>query len=453
MSLESLTEQSKPYTVIHIGCGEAAEWEARLTQEPNLRLVLVEPNPGYREALSRLAGWPQVNVIEAAVAGGKGDNEGEEDIARAEFSILSFEEYSTLGPVGPLQVLMPGIAVEERIVVDQLSPRALMEQVALTGDNNELIIETIGQEGAILQALSDEEHLSRFARITLRAPRTPLFEEGLGAPSLQQLLLHAGFCFIEDSEVNDPDWSTGHYRFDPGVARLERNRQIINEENARLRLEISTLKEFSQAKVKAVETRDKEAQVLQARITSLQAQVSDLQSVREALSAQVADQQARIAAQEKTQRETRAALDVAQTQLTALKARLDKQAEREDAMRDELGLAVRLQTKTSLDLEDLRFQHANALEQKSRQEDLLARLMVRLEDASQYLQQLQMSPPPDVEALPEAPAAPARKPTTRKSTASKSKTTTKRTTRSTKQSASGTRKTTSRTSGKRKTDE
>lgn len=58
------------------------------------------------------------------------------------------------------------------------------------------------------------------------------------------------------------------------------------------------------------------------------------------------------------------------------------------AARAELGLALRLQTLASSDLENLRKRHAELLERKESQDMLISQLVTRLEEASGYLQDL-----------------------------------------------------------------
>ena len=182
---------------------------------------------------------------------------------------------------------------------------------------------------------------------------------------------------------------------------------------------------------KKADWRSKRMKELEAERDTLQAELDSKQEEIQSLS-QKADAQAKHIQTVDAEKET----------LTAQQETLRKEVQASKAAAEraktDLSLALRMQTIGVNDLHELQKTHASLLTQKQKQDDLIAQLVTRLEEASQYLQTLSLqeapaglaedslaedSLPGDVmEAAPAAPlpkAAPKRAPSAKRKTPAK----------------------------------
>ncbi|MFG6179126.1 hypothetical protein ACGTN6_17960 [Halomonas sp. THAF12] len=238
------------HSIIHIGASEGsrlAEWlkgDAR-------RIVLVEPNPVLAERLRQAAsGHSHVKVVEAAVAAEPGSCE-----------LLEYNLPQASGLHEPIELkrLFPGLKLLHRHPISTISPQQLMAEYGpAKGDVPvHLILHAPGEEHAILQALMENDQLSRVSELCVTSstvphqPDTPPVEQTLGA------LKDYGFELTEH-DAKDPDWQTWTLRLSPLKRRMVTLQQTFNEQLAqqegretRLQQELKAAREALDASQKA----------------------------------------------------------------------------------------------------------------------------------------------------------------------------------------------------------
>ena len=219
-----------------------------------------------------------------------------------------------------------------------------------------------------------------------------------------------------------------------------------------LQAELETARTAEEAKqaefdelVKKADWRSKRMNELEAKLDTQQEHFADRDTRLKTLQAELDSKQAKI--QSLSQKADAQAkhiqtVDAEKETLTAQQETLRKEVQASKAAAEraktDLSLALRMQTIGVNDLHELQKTHASLLTQKQKQDDLIAQLVTRLEEASQYLQTLSLQEAPaglaedslaedslsgDVmEAAPAAPlpkAAPKRAPSAKRKTPAK----------------------------------
>lgn len=302
------------------------------------RLVLIEPNPACLDDLHRLARRRAAAGAETEIV--QAAVTGQDGTAR--LKVLSFADLSGLHDPAPLAPLMPGLRVVDDIAVPAISVATLMTRLALDGSGHRLIVEAFGEEGRILRDLAAAGALDRFAAVTVLTGATRFHDTGLAADEARALLAAQGFRPANPGAPVDPDLPQLHFRRDPALSALRRENAAQAARLERQQAELDRLQ------------REVEAQAgLQAEIARLRAEAAQLRTA-----------------------ESRAQSD--------------------------LGIALRLQGVAAADLKDLQARYADLAAAKATQDRLLAQLVARLGEASDYLRTRAGADP--VAQLPDDPA-------------------------------------------------
>ena len=182
--------------ILHIGCGTGEATPDWLTAGA-ARVVLVEPNPAHAASLSRLATrYPQVEVIEAAIAAHDG-----EGLLR----VFNLARHSSLSGAAGLADLLPGLRQVALVPVATLSPATLLTRLGPLHGTTLMIVDAPGAELTILQGLQQAGGLDCMTSIKLICTEHPQYQGATGRAGLQSWLVTAGFA-LTGTDLSDPDW-------------------------------------------------------------------------------------------------------------------------------------------------------------------------------------------------------------------------------------------------------
>lgn len=163
--------------IVHIGAGRGKDLEHLLASGVR-RIVLVDADRHAAAALRRLAGAVDrgavdIEVIEAAVAGVEKD---------AELLIYNLERVSGVRPAQGLHEVYPGLVVQRALTLTTTPSSALIKGLDLDPfARNRLILDTPGEERAILERLQSDDLLDVFSEIEVSVCMDVLYE-GAAAP-------------------------------------------------------------------------------------------------------------------------------------------------------------------------------------------------------------------------------------------------------------------------------
>lgn len=397
---QQLNKLQAPDTIIHLGaglCRELDHWRA--TGAP--RIVLVEPNPELLPELNRrIRASDPVDILPLAISA----QSGREALRLFNFAMLS----SLRNPTGLYQIL-PGLSQIGRAMIETVTIDQLLQDLNLSAEGDHwLVIDTPGEEAAILDQLEQNAKLHDFSRIFLSAGLEPLYQGAESARTLATRLEALGYNAAGRPDDSDGDWPRYHLVLDRMALEC---RELRNE----LQALKSRLKETEQARAEAEQQAQQQAQ---SRAEQSQTLAAELQNAKEAAKQQADQHSARIKELESAlseqggkadqlakerqqlQEQLAQAQEAHNTQNQALKAQL-KETEQARAQAQEqttkhlaqlekvqadLSLALRLQMLRENDLKELQTRYGEVLTVKDEQQDLLTQLHHRLSRAAEYLQ-------------------------------------------------------------------
>lgn len=309
--IKRAANENSPAAIVHFGAGRGDDLDQYLAANP-AKILLVEAEPVAAARLAaRTAGMPEVKVVAGAVAAVSGK------VSLKRFNLPAFN--SLREPTG-LRTLFPGLRLKREEEVEALAPSELLAGLNLATDGgNWLIVDTPGQEAAIIEAMRDSGDLASFERIDLVCGQEALYGGGVPADELLQLLREEGYEVVACDEESDPDLPRWTLRRDP--VKLE-NRELRQRLAARQAELVALKKKYDDLAKKCDEltkARDEQAKLAserQARIEELTKARDDLAKKRDELT-KARDEQAKLA-------ESR------QKQIKELEARLASLAELEE---------------------------------------------------------------------------------------------------------------------------
>lgn len=231
-------------TVIHLGAGRCSELDSYLDLQCK-RIILVEADPQQTDALKiRAGGLPQIEIIQAAVAGYTGP---------AHLHRFSLPDVNSLRQATVLFALFPGLKKIDRLQVETIDPATLLSRLHLdTRQNCRLIIDLPGVELEVLQVLHQARQLHHFSEIQLHCANQPLYEGSEPAEILLRWLEEQGYDSIIEVDSQDPDR--------PGWI-LKRNTQLLR--NLEQQEQIQSLQtQLEKIESAYVEARDRVTQLI-----------------------------------------------------------------------------------------------------------------------------------------------------------------------------------------------
>lgn len=355
-------------TLVHVGCGAVPD----LSRNARASLF-VEPDPAcLRRLRMRLPADAPVRIVAAAVAGAAG---------RAPFHRLNMGRLSGLHCPPALFDLLPGLRQIEEIQVKTRPIGDILKEAGLTGQENILVCEAPSTSAALLQDLDALGTLDAFREIEVVCGDEPLFGAATDAASVTVFLEDRGYRAIRRDD-EDPDWPRLNFRRDAALMRARERQTLLMRDVAALRAE----RDAAQTALDETRAaRAEQAAALEAARAGQAEALRALEKERDALEARAAEVTALRAERDAAQTaldKTRAAQA---EQTAALEAARAEAEDRFENARQDLALALRTQAIAQTDLQELRTRHAALAEKKEAQDTLLAQLLLRLEEATDYL--------------------------------------------------------------------
>lgn len=262
----------KPGTLIHLGAGRCRELDTWL-QAGFREIVLVEPDQvRAAELLSRVSDHDHVRVVESAVSATDGETE---------LNVLNYPDANSLRKPERLLELFPGIRIRKRVPTHAIGIETLLSEFELSADAvNGLVIETPGEEHAIVKALLEADAIYSLAFVTLQAPTVPLYAGARPLTSIESLLQDAGFA-LEGSHDAGEDPIRPVRQFERDLAALERKR--LSQELAKAKKDREALKRKLKQAEEDSESSQKELKETKQKLSELQAELRDTKSAADQL--------------------------------------------------------------------------------------------------------------------------------------------------------------------------
>ena len=251
-------------TIVHLGAGTCSDLTTWQAANPR-RIVLVEPNPRHTHTLTAYARADErIHVFQQAV----GDPDASPRFRRFNIPALS----SLREPTGLLE-LFPGLRTEREFDVEVIEPRALIQSLELEPDNRHwLIIDTPGEEAAIVNALHAGSQLDHFEHIILHCGVDPLYQGSERATTVLEELKDAGYEITQrdDSDPDRPSWMLTRNR-------LRQENETLRRSLAELEKQTKELMRSCDARESEIEERDRRIEFAEQEKQTLQEKVGELE--------------------------------------------------------------------------------------------------------------------------------------------------------------------------------
>lgn len=389
--------------IVHLGagqCRELADYQFLTSEVP---IVLAEADPKLANALElRASDCVNIAVQNCAVSGQAGE---------ATLHIYNLPEVSSLRPATGLKELFPGLRVVREVSVEAVTPaEVLQEEELVIAESICLVIDTPGEEWAILQSLQRDSILSRIGSIVLHCGKGALYENAVPADKILDFLEDQGYQLEGELDESDPDrpvWILKRnveklqiQRLDTELNEIRQELQQAREEAAKEREQLTSERDSLKKKL------DERERQFEKTSEEQRAALNKEQEARARLEKQL-DQVREEAAKERDQltserdslkkkldklkcENERLASELAdlKTENERLAAQVAEQDEELRDARSDMSVAIRLQTQRDGDLKDLQQRYEALLTRKEKQDELLGKLNHRLSIAAQSLRQL-----------------------------------------------------------------
>ncbi len=199
---EQLRNTSPPDLLLHLGAGTCQELDHWLKTGAR-RIVLVEPNPELLPGLrDRTENHDAVEIVAVAISGQAG---------RGALRLFNFALLSSMREPTGLYEILPGLRQIGRAMVETVTVEQLLDDLDLNPEGDHwLVIDTPGEEAAIIQQLETSERLHQFSRIILTAGAEELYQGAETARALIERLQSAGYKPVGRPNDRDGDWPCYH---------------------------------------------------------------------------------------------------------------------------------------------------------------------------------------------------------------------------------------------------
>ncbi|MCP1727902.1 putative O-methyltransferase YrrM/regulator of replication initiation timing [Natronospira proteinivora] len=260
----------KPGVLIHLGAGRGRDlsaWRSAGFQ----RVVLVEADQVRVADLTTLAeSMDDVSVLDDAVSAKSG---------QGELHVLNYPDASSLREPERLLELFPGIRTRKRVPHAVTGIDELIKREALDAEQfNAVVIETPGEECAIVEALIESEAIEQISHLIVQAPTVPLYAGARSINEIEQRLLDANYTLSTTDENTDPIRPIKSFQRDLAALKLRKlEKQLKREKSTRESLEtqVEETKESVGALEGKLKESEKQAERLQAELSALRQERED----------------------------------------------------------------------------------------------------------------------------------------------------------------------------------
>ncbi|WP_141135134.1 hypothetical protein [Puniceibacterium sediminis] len=364
------------------------------------RIVLINANPTQQDALQRAATRDaRLSLTPIAVAATDGS---------APFHAQSLTGLSGLCPPQDLRDLFPGLRETARSDVPTLPLEQVLRQIDLPEHGcHVLCLDLPADSVPIARQIADLPSDLAPEHVFLRTALPGLYEGGTAVEPVLEALEAQGYS-LDGSLTEDPDFPEYWLRRDPlrlRCAQLESEAQelrraletahadakevgmVLAESQSRLASKDSRIEELVNERTAS----DARSRAHEGRIRSLETQIAEASTAAEAekevLRQKVTGLEKILETAQEEARSKAEEIEKAQDTLRKESAAIHTRAQQDTA------LAIRLQTLAREDLQDLRRRYQELLADKTAQDELLRSVTARLQQAAEYLQQLDPAVP------------------------------------------------------------
>ena len=185
-----------PDMVVHLGAGQGdalALWQRCGAKQ----IILVEGNPDQLPILhQRVQGIKKVQLITSALY----DQNG-----RFDFQLFNDPSFSSVRQPTGLSYIVPGLQAVGRAKVQCETAEALLARLPIDPEaDNWLVIEALGEEAGVVDALLTGPFQHAFSMVVLTAGMEPLYEGSVAADTLVERLKKKGFA-VKSANLADAD--------------------------------------------------------------------------------------------------------------------------------------------------------------------------------------------------------------------------------------------------------
>ena len=310
--------------LIWLGAGSATE-PAGLIANANQVLLVEARKAACQQLTAQFSANSKVSVKQAVISLDGGE---------VNFTEYNLAEFSALSPLTGLTELFPGLTAVKSRPQPSLTLSELLTPLALSGNNNTLVLDIADLNLALLKQLQASGQLERFNQLYLQGSNLALYQGAATLTQLNSWLAQHGFM-LQAQDNTDPDLPWLQF----GVNPLWQALQQAQQQSAALQQQLAA------AEQQAVENKEKhQQQVLEQKhqfeqkLAELTQQLTNAVSEKETLQQQFSA--AKVAA-EKTQAELNSQLagkdaelkqalqqlETANQQLSSVKKQLEQQAQ------------------------------------------------------------------------------------------------------------------------------
>ncbi|WP_193085951.1 hypothetical protein [Halomonas sp. FME65] len=312
--------------ILHIGAGQTSELP-QWRKSGATRIVLVEPNPMLAQQLRhKAAGDATLTIVEAAVTPSS---------ANTQLYEYNLPEANSLRPATGLKSLFPGLKTTATHSVATLTPTQLLADYGpAQGERAQLVLQTPGEEGAILNELIETGQLNQFQQLQLHANPESYYQGSIAAKDILQQLAEAGYD-ITDVNQQDPDWPywqlTRHPLKDQLLSLQEETtalKQQLQERQQQLEANQRQSKKQRQKAEEAAQQTQAQLKEKTEQLAKLHTQLKQQQEEVATLKQQLQERQQQLeASQQQSKKQQQKAEEVAQQTQAQLKEKANQLAE------------------------------------------------------------------------------------------------------------------------------
>jgi len=235
----SMKKIGNPGVILHIGAGRGSDLKQYLTLDPKC-IVFVEADLEFAKLLTdSYSNIPQLSVVNKVITSQGGE---------VSFHKFNLSDYNGIYPPGDkLFELYPGL--KEKECVRQRSQKIVdfLESLgSLSDKSNYLIIDTPGEERAIINSIVNSKQIYEFEFVDIFCTREDFFNTGSHLKSISSLMSHACYELIGQASPYNNDRLVLH--FNKNSLQIEyldlKNRyQTKSDENSKYKHKVTQLKD------------------------------------------------------------------------------------------------------------------------------------------------------------------------------------------------------------------
>ena len=372
-------------TLIIFSWGEPERLKMQLSYIGNIgkKVIWVDPlkGPALPDALD---GAGDIERIEAVLA----RTPGEVELSRYSLPDL----YSLAPPAAALTALMPGLKLADMVPVPGITTEVLGKKLTKAEGPFQVVIDTPGDERAVLDFLDKAKVLDRVTTMVLRCGVEPFFKKSPRIKTLLKMLDTRGFTLAAVDESEDPDWPLYLLNLDPRARLI----QLLEDAGAQARTDLATAREEAATLRAELETRTQEHDAAEG----VAAQAVGAQTALKAdLEARTKEHDAvkKLAAQREVALST---LSLEQKKATALKTEKVLRLEHYlGQMQIDLRRAAQAQERTQAEADALCARYTTVQEERQTLLCLLQQLTPKLREAAKRVREIPLAEQSDVDAL------------------------------------------------------